>query len=234
EKDLGGTCVNLGCVPKKVMWYAAELAGQMNLYGEDYGFDLNQPSLDFKKLVQNREKYISFLHTAYQRGLDHNHVELIRGRAIFTGEHSVEVNGEIYTADHILIATGGRPRVIDVPGAEYGMVSDDFFALEELPKRAVVIGGGYIGVELSGILHRFGVDTHQFVRKPTPLYNFDSTIVEGFMAITEEEGHTIHTNKSVTELKKQEDGSLLVEFADGTNHETDMLIWATGRRPNYE
>ena len=234
EGNLGGTCVNLGCVPKKVMWYVAELAGQMDLYAPDYGIEVKNPSLNFKKLVENRDAYIERLHGAYQSGLDSNQVELIRGRAVFTDKKTVEVNGEVYSADHILIATGGHPHVINVPGAEYGMVSDDFFALKELPKRMTVVGGGYIGVELSGILHRFGVEVHQIVRKPTPLYNFDSTIVEGFMELNEQEGYNIHTNKTVTSLKKNANGSLTVEFQDGTTHETDELIWATGRRPNVK
>ena len=234
EGDLGGTCVNLGCVPKKVMWYASELAGQLDLYAEEYGFGIHNSSFHFKTLVKNRETYITRLNGLYKDGLDKNDVTLIRGRAVFSDEKTVEVNGKSYTADHVLIAVGGRPRVIDVPGAELGIVSDDFFALEELPKRAAVIGGGYIGVELSGILHRFGVDTHQFIRKPTPLYDFDSTIVEGYMKITEQEGHTLGVNKTVSELKKQKDGSILIVFKDGATHETDMVLWATGRRPNIE
>ncbi len=234
ESDLGGTCVNLGCVPKKVMWYASELAGQMEMYAEEYGFDLQNPTFHFKTLVKNRETYITRLNGLYEDGLDKNSVTLIRGRAVFTDEKTVEVNGKLYTADHILIAVGGRPRVLDVPGAELGIVSDDFFALEELPKRAAVIGGGYIGVELSGILHRFGVDVHQFVRKPTPLYDFDSVIVNGYMEITKLEGHPISVNKRVCALKKQPDGSIRIEFEDGSIHETDMVLWATGRRPNVE
>lgn len=234
ESELGGTCVNLGCVPKKVMWYASELSGQIDMYAKEYGLDVGKKDFHFKRLVENREAYIDTLHAAYQRGLDLNEVELIRGKAFFKDDRTVEVNGEAHTADHILIATGGRPRVIDVPGSEHGIVSDDFFGLTELPKRAAVIGGGYIGVELSGILHRFGVNTHQFVRKPAPLYNFDSTIIEGYMAITEQEGHTIEVNKSVKELKKQQDGTLLIMFEDGTTHETDLVLWATGRKPNTE
>lgn len=232
ENALGGTCVNLGCVPKKVMWYAADLVSNMNHYGHDYGIDFNQPKLDFKRLVDNREEYISFLHGAYKRGLDSNEVELIQGRAVFVDEKTVEVNGQLYTGDHILIATGGQPRVLDVPGSEHGIVSDGFFELDELPKRVAVVGGGYIGVELSGILHGFGVETHQFVRKPTPLYNFDNTIVEGYMALMEDEGHQIHGNKQVTELKKLEDGTRVLVFEDGSEHETDVVLWATGRRPN--
>lgn len=234
ESDLGGTCVNLGCVPKKVMWYAAEMAEQMDRFAPDYGFDVKDPSLNFKKLVRERDAYIDRLHGLYQNGLDSNGVQLIRGKAVFTGKNSVEVNGDLYTADHILIATGGRPHVIDVPGAEYGMVSDDFFAMKELPEKIAIVGGGYIGVELSGILHSFGVEVHQFVRKPAPLYNFDSVIVDGYMALNKEAGHQIHTGKSVTSLKKEKNGTLTLEFEDGTAHETDQVIWATGRRPNVE
>uniref|UniRef100_UPI00240A587F glutathione-disulfide reductase n=1 Tax=Atopococcus tabaci TaxID=269774 RepID=UPI00240A587F len=176
----------------------------------------------------------TFLHGAYQRGLDSNGVERIEGFARFVDERTVEVEGKRYTADHIMIATGGRPKKIDIPGAEYALTSDDFFDLTELPKRAAIIGGGYIAVELGGVMHHLGVDTHLFVRKPAPLYNFDSIIQEGYKALTEEDGPALHTDKTITELVKNADGSLTMKFADGTDHVTDMVLMATGRIPNTE
>lgn len=233
-ENLGGTCVNLGCVPKKVMWHVAEMVGDLDAYGFDYGLDLRERNLDFKRLVENRQNYITFLHGAYQRGLDSNGVERIEGFARFVDERTVEVDGKKYTADHIMIATGGRPKKIDIPGAEYALTSDEFFDLTELPKRAAIIGGGYIAVELGGVMHHLGVDTHLFVRKPAPLYNFDSIIQEGYEALTGEDGPALHTNKTITELVKNADGSLTMKFADGTNHTTDLVLMATGRIPNTE
>lgn len=235
EDKLGGTCVNLGCVPKKVMWYVAELMESMHLYSEGYGIEMKHDLVfHYKKMKENREEYISFLHKAYKKGLDSNNVTLIKGRAEFVDESRVSVNGEELTAEHILIATGGKPKRLDVPGGELGIVSDDVFYLDELPKSIAVIGGGYIGVEMSGILDALGVDTHVFVRKPAPLYNFDSIICEGYMAISEEEGRHIHVNKTVTEVKRKDDNTLILQFDDGTTHETEQVLWATGRVPNTE
>src|SRR5690625_1144941 len=116
--DLGGTCVNLGCVPKKVMWYVAKMLGDFDKYAEGYGVELpGEPQLNFKTLKENRDKYIDFLHGAYQRGLDSNNVEVIKGYGKFVDKNTIDVDGETYTADHVLIATGGRPRRLDIPGA---------------------------------------------------------------------------------------------------------------------
>lgn len=233
--NLGGTCVNLGCVPKKVMWHVAKLMEEQELYAEDYGIELvKKPTLDFSKMVQNRREYISYLHEAYKRGLDSNGVELIQGFASFVDEHTLEVNGEWYIAKHILIATGGKPRRLDIPGGDLGVVSDGVFDLTELPERVAVVGGGYIGVEMSGIFHAFGVDTHLFIRKSTPLTGFDSVIKEGYMALSEAEGHAIHTEKTVKKVEEQSDGSYLMTFDDGSTHETDLVVWATGRTPNTD
>ncbi|WP_225743396.1 glutathione-disulfide reductase [Marinilactibacillus sp. Marseille-P9653] len=233
--DLGGTCVNLGCVPKKIMWHVSEMMEELDLYAEDYGVELSQtPKLNFKKMAENRRSFIERLHGAYKSGLDSNGVELIRGYAKFVDQYSVEVNEEIYTADHILIATGGRPKRPNIPGSEFGIISDDVFDLTELPERVAVVGGGYIGVEMSGIFHGFKADTHLFIRKPMPLHGFDSIITEGFIELAETEGKNVHTNKTVKEVKENEDGSYIMYFEDGSTHETDLILWATGRTPNTE
>lgn len=235
-EDIGGTCVNVGCVPKKVMWYASNLLRDIDHYAEGYGIELaEEPTLNFKKLKENRDKYIQFLHTAYESGLDSNNVEFIKGYGKFVDNHTVDVDGEEYTADHILIATGGRPKRLDIPGAEYGVDSDSFFELEELPENVAVVGGGYIGVELSGLLRTFGVDTHLFEFLPSVLDTFDSVIKDGYMELAEREGFAskIHTNASVTEVEKNGEKYTL-HFADGSTHETDLVLWATGRAPNVE
>lgn len=233
ENQLGGTCVNLGCVPKKVMWYVAEMMESLHHYSEDYGIELKQqPVFHYKKMMENRDQYISFLHKAYKKGLDSNNVTLIKGRAEFISDSAVKVGDRKITADHILIATGGKPKRLNIPGGDLGIVSDDVFGLKELPQSVAIIGGGYIGVEMSGIMNALGVDTHLFVRKPAPLYNFDSIICEGYQAISENEGRQIHVNKTVTELEKTKSGTFLLHFKDGTTHETEQVLWATGRVPN--
>lgn len=147
-KELGGTCVNVGCVPKKVMWYGSQIAEAMKLYAPDYGYDVTVDNFDFKKLIASREAYIDRIHQSYDRGLANNKVDVIKGYATFVDEHTIEVNGELLTAEHILIATGGKPTWPTIPGAELGIDSDGFFALEELPKRVAVVGAGYIAVEV--------------------------------------------------------------------------------------
>ncbi|OJF91908.1 glutathione-disulfide reductase [Alkalibacterium sp. 20] len=233
EDQLGGTCVNLGCVPKKVMWYVAEMMESIHSYATDYGIELeHEPVFNYKKMMDNREKYISFLHKAYKKGLDSNNITLIKGRATFIDDSTVEVAGQEITASHILIATGGKPKRLSIPGGDLGIVSDDVFRLEELPKSIAVIGGGYIGVEMSGIFNALGVETHLFVRKPAPLYNFDSIICEGFQAISASEGRHIHVNKKVIRVEQKDSKILCLHFEDGTTHETEQVLWATGRVPN--
>lgn len=234
--DLGGTCVNLGCVPKKVMWYVAKMLGEIENYADGYGIEFSdEPKLNYQKLKQNRDDYIKFLHGAYQRGLDSNNVEVIKGYAKFVDKNTVEVEGEKYTADHILIATGGRPKRLDIPGGEHGIDSDGFFALEELPESVAVIGGGYIGVEISGLLRTFGVEVHLFEFLSSVLATFDPVIRDGYMELAERAGYadTIHTSKSVKEIEKKDDKYIL-HFEDGSHHETDLVLWATGRAPNVE
>ncbi|MEG0553157.1 MAG: glutathione-disulfide reductase, partial [Carnobacterium sp.] len=231
---IGGTCVNVGCVPKKIMWHGAQMMDEMNLYAPDYGIDIPAKKLNFAKLVKNRETFIERLHGSYKNGLDNNSVDLINGYAKFVNNKTVEVNGKHYTADHILIATGGKPVFPEIPGAEYGIDSDGFFELTELPERTAIVGAGYIAVELAGVLHGLGSDTHLFVRKHAPLRNFDSIIVEGLVETMEREGATLHTYATPKEVIKNEDGSLTLHFEDGSTHETDAVIWAIGRHPNTQ
>lgn len=232
--ELGGTCVNVGCVPKKIMWHGAQIMDDMRLYAEDYGIDVTSKQVNFEKLVHNREKFIERLHGNYQSGLDSNNVDLIKGHATFVDNHTVEVNGEKYQADHILIATGGRPKWPGIPGEQYGIDSNGFFALEKLPERVAVVGGGYIAVELAGVVHGLGAETHLFVRHEAPLRTFDSMLSEGLMEIMEKEGPTLHKFSVPKEVIRNEDSSLTLVFEDGSSHSTDAIIWAIGREPNTE
>ncbi|GAA5192565.1 glutathione-disulfide reductase [Ferrimonas gelatinilytica] len=230
-EHLGGTCVNVGCVPKKVMWFGAQVAEAIKLYGPDYGFDTTLNRFDWGKLIANREAYIERIHGGYNRGLDANGVTLVRGFGRFVDNKTVEVNGEHYTAPHILIATGGRPTIPAIPGAEHGIDSNGFFALTEQPKRVAVIGAGYIAVELAGVLHSLGSETHLLVRKHAPLRNFDPMITGTLSKLMAEEGPTLHTQSIPKELVKEEDGSLTLHLENGTSLNIDCLIWAIGREP---
>lgn len=230
-KYLGGTCVNVGCVPKKVMWYGAQIAEAINLYAPDYGFDVTVNQFDFAKLRESREAYIDRIHQSYERVLGNNKVDVIRGFAKFVDAHTVEVNGELIKAKHILIATGGRPSHPNIEGAEYGIDSDGVFALKTLPKRVAVVGAGYIAVELSGVLHSLGVETHLFVRKHAPLRNFDPLIVETLVEIMNSEGATLHTHAIPQKVVKNDDGSLTLFLEDGHSQTVDCLVWAIGRVP---
>lgn len=230
-KELGGTCVNVGCVPKKVMWHAAQIAEAIHLYGPDYGFDTTVNHFDWKKLVASRTAYIDRIHTSYETVLKKNIVDVIRGFARFVDAHTVEVNGETITADHILIATGGRPSIPSIPGAEYGINSDGFFELDEMPKRVAVVGAGYIAVEIAGVVNALGADTHLFVRKHAPLRNFDPLIVETLVEVINTEGPTLHTQAIPKAVVKNADGSLTLQLEDGRSETVDCLIWAIGREP---
>ena len=233
-KALGGTCVNVGCVPKKVMWYGAQVAEAMHLYAKDYGFDVSVNKFDWSKLVESREAYIERIHGAYDRGLDSNGVTLVRGYGRFVDNNTIEVNGEHYSADHILIATGGTPTIPNIPGAEYGIDSDGFFALNEQPKRVAVVGAGYIAVEVAGVLHALGSETHLFVRKHAPLRNFDPMLSEALMESMATDGPSLHTHSIPESVTKNADSSLTLKLENGESYEVDTLIWAIGRRPSTD
>lgn len=230
-KELGGTCVNVGCVPKKVMWHAAQIAEAIHQYGPDYGFDTTLNHFDWDKLIASRTAYIDRIHSSYDNVLGKNKVDVIRGFATFVDAHSVEVNGEIITADHILIATGGRPSHPAIPGAEYGIDSDGFFDLPALPKRVAVVGAGYIAIEIAGVVKALGAQTHLFVRKHAPLRNFDPLIVDTLLEVIKNEGPTLHTQAIPQSVVKNADNSLTLTLEDGRSETVDCLIWAIGREP---
>ncbi|MGL5264686.1 MAG: glutathione-disulfide reductase, partial [Plesiomonas shigelloides] len=230
-KALGGTCVNVGCVPKKVMWHGAQIAEAMHRYAADYGFDVDVKQFDFQQLIASREAYIDRIHQSYERVLGNNKVDVIQGFARFVDAHTVEVNGEQITADHILIATGGYPTRPAIPGAEYGIDSDGFFALRELPKRVAVVGAGYIAVEIAGVMHALGAETHLVVRKHAPLRSFDPMLVDTLLEVIKTEGPELHTQAVPQRVEKHADGSLTLHLEDGRSLHVDCLIWAIGRKP---
>ena len=233
EKKLGGTCVNIGCVPKKIMWYGAQIAETFHQFGEDYGFKTTDLNFDFATLRHNREAYIDRARSSYDGSFKRNGVDLIEGRAEFVDSHTVSVNGELIRAKHIVIATGAHPSIPNIPGAELGGSSDDVFAWEELPESVAILGAGYIAVELAGVLHTFGVKTDLFVRRDRPLRGFDSYIVEGLVKEMERTNLPLHTHKVPVKLEKTAEG-ITIHFEDGTSHTASQVIWATGRRPNVK
>ena len=234
-KHLGGTCVNVGCVPKKAMWFAGQVADACR-YGPDYGFALNLEeqlrTFSWSKLVESRSAYISRIHDSYERVLANNDITVINGYGRFIDARTVEVNGEHYTADHITIATGGEPMIPDVPGAGYGIDSDAFFDLTERPNRVAVLGAGYIAVELAGVLNALGSETHLLVRRHKPLRSFDDMLSDTLVEIMATEGPQLHTGCVPREITKENDGSLTVHLENGQDLNVDMVIWAAGRKPH--
>jgi len=235
-KHLGGTCVNVGCVPKKVMFYGAQVAEAINNYAPAYGFDVEVKKFDYAKLVESRQAYIGRIHTSYNNVLAKNNVDVLNGFARFKDAKTIEVSyadgsTELVTADHILIATGGRPSIPAVKGAEYGIDSNGVFALNELPKRVAVVGAGYIAVELAGVLNSLGSKTHLFVRQHAPLRNQDPLIVETLLEVLAQDGIQLHTKALPEEVVKNADGSLTLKLQDGRETTVDTLIWAIGREP---
>lgn len=235
-KHLGGTCVNVGCVPKKVMFYGAQVAEAINHYAPDYGFDITVNHFDYSKLVESRQAYIGRIHTSYGNVLAKNNVDVLNGFARFKDSKTVEVSyadgsTEEVTADNILIATGGRPSVPNVKGAEYGITSDGVFALNQLPQSVAIVGAGYIAVELAGVFNSLGVNTHLFVRQHAPMRNQDPLIVETLVEVLVQDGIELHTHAVPQEVVKNADGSVTLKLQDGRETTVETLVWAIGREP---
>lgn len=229
---IGGTCVNVGCVPKKVMWYGAQVSETLKNYAADYGYTIGETSFDFKTLRNNREAYIERSRQAFSNNFNRNGVDYIEGYARFVDKNTVEVNGEHIRAKHIVIATGSYAFIPNVPGSELGGTSDDVFAWEELPESVSIIGAGYIAVELAGVLHALGVKTDLFVRKGGPLRGFDQGIVEVLVEEMKKNGQPLHTHKVPQKLEKLDNGDIQIHFEDGTTHTSQKVIWAVGRKAN--
>ena len=231
---IGGTCVNVGCVPKKVMWYGAQVSETLKNYAADYGYTIGETSFDFKTLRKNREAYIERSRQAFSNNFNRNGVDYIEGYARFVDKNTVEVNGEQIRAKHIVIATGSYAFIPNVPGSELGGTSDDVFAWEELPESVSIIGAGYIAVELAGVLHALGVKTDLFVRKGGPLRGFDQGIVEVLVEEMKKNGQPLHTHKVPQKLEKLDNGDIQIYFEDGTTHTSQKVIWAVGRKANTQ
>lgn len=227
---LGGTCVNVGCVPKKIMWNAAEL-GSALADARDYGFEVGEAGHDWHALKAKRDAYITRLNDIYAANLARRNVELLRGRASFLDARTLSVGGRTLSAPHIVVATGGRPQVPRIPGAELGITSDGFFELAALPPRVVVAGGGYIAVELSGIFAGLGAETTLALRGATALRGFDPMIGEASVAMLREAGVQLITGAVPAALARGGDGALTLQLADGRSvGPCDCVLWAVGRQ----
>jgi glutathione reductase (NADPH) len=228
---LGGTCVNVGCVPKKVMWYTASHAHHF-AHAADYGFDVAVTGHDWAALKSRRDSYVHRLNGIYENNLDKSGVTTIIGTASFVDANTVVVEGVQYHADRIVVATGGQPIVPGISGAELGITSDDFFELEERPRRVLVAGSGYIAVELAGVFNGLGSETQMVVRKDSIIRSFDSMLGEQLMEAMQKNGVSIDTRVVPSSVEQTDDG-LVLHAEDGrTFGPVDCLLWAVGRSPN--
>jgi len=230
---LGGTCVNVGCVPKKVMFNAAMISEHLH-DAEGYGFRLPDWQFDWKTLKAARDSYIERLNGIYERNLNSSGVSIFRGAAHFTAPNQLRIGEQQVVGKHVIIATGGRPDVPDCEGSELGLTSDGFFLLDHLPSRSCVVGAGYIAVELAGILNALGSKTSLVIRHKTALRTFDSMIQTNLIEEMTAAGISIVTDAVVRRCVKVEEGTS-VELNDGRNAGNfDCVIWAIGRSPNIE
>ena len=228
---IGGTCVNNGCVPKKVMWYAAQLAHAVD-DAVDFGIPARRTATDWQKLVEGREQYIANINRYWDGHVEQSGIDRIQGFARFVDAESVEVDGERYSAPHIVIATGGKPIVPSLPGAELGITSDGFFQLEELPRRVAVIGGSYIAVELGGLLRALGSKVSIVALETQLMERFDPMISEVLTREMTRQGISVHTGFQVNALERCNDGIALYGEGDQALRGFDQVIWAVGRAAN--
>ena len=228
---LGGTCVNVGCVPKKVMWYAAHHAHQLH-HAPDYGFDVRVGEHDWAGLKSRRDAYIKRLNGIYAGNLDKRGVTHIQGYASLVDAGTVEVDGKRYQAGRIVVATGGRPMVPAIPGAEHGITSDGFFELEQRPARVLIAGSGYIAVELAGVFNALGSETRIVVRKDRVLRGFDRMLSDELMKAMDKSGIAVDTGVVPAAVEKTA-SSLVLVASDGRRFgPVDCVVWAIGREPN--
>jgi glutathione reductase (NADPH) len=231
---LGGTCVNVGCVPKKIMWNAASIAHAFH-DAADYGFTANIGGFDWSTLKKHRDDYIHWLNGRYRATLEKNGVELLCGHGRFADPHTVIVDGDAgVEAAYIAIATGGRPIIPDWKGAALGITSDDFFELETQPQRVAIVGSGYVAVELAGVFRALGSDVELLVRGSSVLRSFDEMLGEAVMRVMAVDGIAIHTGARIRDVERSVGGGLVVRCVDGLQTECDAVLWAVGREPHVD
>lgn len=231
QSYLGGTCVNLGCVPKKIMFNASMIAENIHKCS-NYGFAPVDIKLNWNKLVNKRNRYIDRLRENYSNRFKEFKITLLNGTGIFHDQHSITVENTTYHAEHIIIATGGEPSLPSINGVNHVIDSDGFFSLAKQPKKVAVIGSGYIGVELAGVLHGLGSETHLLMRGSRPLSRFDQMIGDTLLEIMQQQGICIHPNHKAQAINLQSDGRKTIVCQSGSIiNDVDVIISAVGRKP---
>jgi len=231
---IGGTCVNVGCVPKKIMWFGANLAHSIE-DARDYGYDLTRKSFDWSKLVAKRDAYIGNINSWYHDYMKELGVDEIEGEASFVDPHTIAVNGRHYSARHIAIATGTVPRIPDLPGVEHAITSDGFFTLQQQPARVVIAGSGYIAVELAGVLNALGTEVTLYLRKHHVLADFDSLLKDTLFEELGKSGVELRTESEITHIERDSSGKISIEDNQGVGmQDLDQVIYAVGRDPELD
>ena len=232
ERHWGGTCVNIGCVPKKLLVQAGEYGG----WAEDaagFGWTITKGPHDWGKLIAAKDREITRLEGIYRKLLSGAGATVFDGRAVLIDPHTVEVAGKRVTAEKIVVATGGYPERPDIPGAELGIISDDAFYLKTMPRHIVMVGSGYIAVEFAGIFRALGAEVHLVYRQPLPLRGFDQDVRESMEEALAAQGIILHPNSTPAKVEADGDRRILT-LGDGRTISTDMVFFATGRRANVK
>ncbi|MNF70584.1 Glutathione amide reductase [compost metagenome] len=230
SRYLGGTCVNVGCVPKKLLVYGAHFSEDFE-QSRGFGWSLDEADFDWATLIANKDREINRLNGIYRNLLVNSGVTLHEGHAKLLDPHTVEVNGQRFTANTILVATGGWPQIPEIPGREHAISSNEAFFLKTLPKRVLVVGGGYIAVEFAGIFHGLGAETTLLYRGELFLRGFDGSVRKHLQEELTRRGMDLQFNADIERIDKQADGSLNVTLKDGRQLQADCVFYATGRRP---
>ncbi|NNE62553.1 MAG: FAD-dependent oxidoreductase, partial [Gammaproteobacteria bacterium] len=229
---MGGTCVNVGCVPKKIMWFGANLSHAID-DAVSYGFDVSKNGFSWEQLVKKREAYISGINDWYYGYLKDLGIDVLTGDACFIDEHTIGIDDETYSAEHIAISTGTVPVKTEIPGAEHAITSDGFFALESRPDRVAIVGSGYIAVEFAGVLNSLGTEVTLYLRKDHVLGEFDSLLQETLFNELEKSGIELKTNCQITQIDKSRDGLEVHDNQGDIQKGIDQVIYAIGREPDH-
>lgn len=233
ERYLGGTCVNVGCVPKKLFVYASQFHEEFNL-AKGFGWHLGDIGFNWQTLVENKNKEIARLNGIYKKLLTNSGVTLCEGHAKIVNAHTVMVDGKSYTAKNILIAVGGWPQIPDIKGREHAITSNEAFYLKELPKRCTIVGGGYIAVEFASIFNGLGVETTLVYRGELFLRGFDDDVRNHLAEELAKKGIKLKFNTDIVQIDKQSSGTLVTTFNNSEVDETDLVFYATGRHPKLD
>ena len=229
ERFWGGTCVNIGCVPKKLLVQA----GEYGAWAEDaagFGWTIKKGPHDWSKLIAAKDREIGRLEAIYRKLLAGAGAQVFDARATFVDPHTLDVGGQRITAERIVIATGGHPERPAIPGAELGIVSDDAFYLPRMPRHVTIVGSGYIAVEFAGIFRALGAETHLVYRQPLPVRGFDHDLREGLAEALDAQGIILHPNSHPISVAADGERRIL-SFGDGETLTSDLVFFATGRRP---